>query len=246
LIADPLIDSFAAAGTDVAARRFALAMVALAPLGFFAISAWRRAVEANWPAMIYPGAIILLATSPSPAASGRWWRRGTWLAAALLAIVALQAWRPLLPLAPRKDPIARAHGWSTLADSVDAARRDPFMQGTVDQFVAADRYQDASELAFHLRDQPTVYALNLGGRTNQYDVWKNAYQSIHPGDGLVAVFDADAKGDSLAATVGRWFATTKPGARVSLQRAGGEITARRIWLYRIARDVPRERPTSAP
>lgn len=235
-----------ASPTDVSARRFALALIAAAPLGFFAVSAWRRSVEANWPAMIYPGAMMLLATSTRPAATGAWWRRGAWLAAALLVIVSLQAWRPLLPLAPRKDPIARAHGWTTLADSVDVARRDPFLEGTVDQFVAADRYQDASELAFHLAGQPTVFALNLGGRTNQYDVWKNAYQSIHPGDGLVAVFDADAKGDSLAARVGSWFAATKPGARVSLQRNGGEITARRIWLYRIARDVPRERPTSAP
>ncbi|MBY0488466.1 MAG: glycosyltransferase family 39 protein [Gemmatimonadaceae bacterium] len=234
------------APTDEAPRRFALALIAAAPLGFFAISAWRRSVEANWPAMIYPGAMMLLATSPRPVAQGVWWRRGAWFAAGLLAIVALQAWRPLLPLAPRKDPIARAHGWTTLADSVEVARRDPFLQGTVDQFIAADRYQDASELAFHLTGQPTVFALNLGGRTNQYDVWKNAYQSIHPGDGLIAVFDADAKGDSLAAVVGGWFAATKPGARVSLQRNGGEITARRLWLYRIARDVPRERPTSAP
>lgn len=245
---DPLIGNFNSSDPliGVASRRFALAMVALMPLLFFAVSAWRRSVEANWPAMIYPGAMMLLATSTRPAATGVWWRRGAWLAAGLLVIVSLQAWRPLLPLAPRKDPIARAHGWTTLADSVDVARRDPFLEGTVDQFIAADRYQDASELAFHLSGQPTVFALNLGGRTNQYDVWKNAYQSIHPGDGLIAVFDADAKGDSLAAVVGSWFATTKPGARVSLQRNGGEITARRIWLYRIARDVPRERPTSAP
>jgi 4-amino-4-deoxy-L-arabinose transferase-like glycosyltransferase len=231
-----------AAPTDLATRRFALAMIAVVPLGFFAISAWRRAVEANWPAMIYPGAMMLLATSEWPAARGVWWRRGLWLAAGLLAIVTVQAWRPILPLAPRRDPIARAHGWTTLAAAVDRARRDPFLDGTVDRWIAADRYQDASELAFHLPDQPTVFALNLGGRTNQYDVWPNAFGKVRPGDGLVVAFDADAKGDSLAAVVGGWFDRTQPGELVSLQRNGGEITTRRIWLYRIARDFPRQRP----
>jgi len=229
--------------TDVRVRRFALAVVAIVPLAFFAVSAWRRPVEANWPAMIYPGAVVLLATSTGAVTRGVWWQRGLWLAGVLLAIVVLQAFTPVLPLAPRKDPIARAHGWRALADAVDVARRDAFLDGTVDRWVAADRYQDASELAFHLPDQPTVFSLNLGGRTNHYDVWPNAWQRIRPGDGLVVAFDADAKGDSLARVVGTWFKETKPGARVALQRNGREVSARRIWLYRIARDVPRVSPT---
>lgn len=229
--------------TDVAVRRFALAMVAVTPLGFFAISAWRRPVEANWPAMIYPGAMMLLATSTSPATNGAWWRRGLTLAAVLLAIVTAQAFAPILPLAPRQDPIARAHGWQALANAMQAARQDVFLAGTVDRWVAADRYQDASQLAFHLPDHPTVFSLNLGGRTNHYDVWPNAWRQLRPGDGLVVAFDADAKGDSLARVVGGWFEETKQGARVSLQRNGAEVSARRLWLYRIARDVPRSSPT---
>lgn len=229
--------------TDLSVRRFALAVVAVAPLGFFAISAWRRPVEANWPAMIYPGAMMLLATSSLPAVRGVWWRRGLWLAGFLLTIVTVQAALPVLPVKPQKDPIARAHGWTTLAAAVQVARQDVFLDGTVDRWVAADRYQDASELAFHLPDQPTVFSLNLGGRTNHYDVWPNAWQKVRPGDGLVVAFDADAKGDSLARVVGGWFKESKQGALVSLQREGGEVTTRRLWLYRIARDVPRVSPT---
>jgi 4-amino-4-deoxy-L-arabinose transferase-like glycosyltransferase len=232
--------------TDLVTRRFALAMIALVPLLFFAISAWRRAVEANWPAMIYPGAMVLLATSERPFTRGRWWRSGLAFAAVLLLVVTAQAWTPLLPLPPRRDPIARAHGWRDLAAAVDSARVDPFLDGTVDRFVVAERYQDASELAFHLQGQPTVFAFNLGGRSNQYDIWKTIWESVHPGDGLVAVFDADEKGDALAARVSGWFADTKQGPRVSLTRHGGEVTTRRLWLYRLARDMPRERPGSAP
>ncbi|WP_337172123.1 glycosyltransferase family 39 protein [Gemmatimonas aurantiaca] len=228
--------------TDPVIRRFALAVIALAPLVFFAISAWRRSVEANWPAMIYPGAMMLLATSDRPWALGAWWRRGLWFAAVLLAVVTLQAWRPVLPLVPRKDPIARAHGWTTLARAVDSVRAAAFPDTGVRTWVAADRYQDASELAFHLVGQPVAFALNLGGRTNQYDVWPNAWQRIRPDDGLVAVFDADAKGDSLATLVGGWFDHRQQGPTVSLQRNGGEITTRRIWVYRTARVVPREHP----
>jgi len=149
-------------------------------------------------------------------------------------------------VAPRRDPIARAHGWTTLAAAMQRARADQFLEGTIDRWVAADRYQDASQLAFHLPDQPVVFALNLGGRTNQYDVWPNAWQKVRPGDGLVVAFDADTKGDSLARVVGSWFKATKQGDVVSLRRNGGEVTTRRLWLYRIARDVPRVSPTHPP
>jgi 4-amino-4-deoxy-L-arabinose transferase-like glycosyltransferase len=225
--------------TDTSTRRFAIATIALVPLLFFAVSAWRRAVEANWPALIYPGAIALLATSTATWARGRAWRAGLALAAVLLAVVTAQAWKPLLPLAPRRDPIARAHGWETLAAATDSMSRDPFLQGTVDRWVAADRYQDASELAFHMPGQPTIFALNLGGRANQYDLWPTAYDKVRPGDGLIAVFDADPKGDALAARVSTWFAATKRGPTIALKRGSGEVAHRTIWLYRIAGNVPR-------
>lgn len=226
------------APTDVATRRFALAVISLVPLGFFAISATRRPVEANWPALMYPSALLLLATETRDFARNTWWRRGVMLAAILLAIVTVQAWRPILPLPPRKDPIARAHGWDTLGAAVDLARHDPFLDGTVDRWVAADRYQDASELAFHLPDHPTVFSLNLGGRSNQFDLWATAYENVRPGDGLVAVFDDDPAGDSLGVRVGRWFKESRRADVVVLRRGDGEIDRRRVWLYRHAADVP--------
>jgi 4-amino-4-deoxy-L-arabinose transferase-like glycosyltransferase len=229
--------------TDLGARRFAVATIALVPLLFFAVSAWRRAVEANWPALIYPGAIALLATSTATWARGRAWRAGLGLAALLLAAVTAQAWKPLLPLLPRRDPIARAHGWQTLAAATDSMSRDPFLEGTVDRWIAADRYQDASELAFHMSGQPTVFSLNLGGRANQYDLWPTAYDKVRPGDGLVAVLDADPKGDAIAARVSTWFAATKRGPTIALKRGSGEVAHRTIWLYRIAQNVPRRSTT---
>ena len=104
--------------TDIATRRFALASASAVPLLFFAVSAWRRTVEANWPALMYPGALALLASSNAHWARGKWWRSGLTLAATLLAVVLLQAWRPLLPIPARNDPFGRAHGWQQLASAV--------------------------------------------------------------------------------------------------------------------------------
>ena len=224
--------------TDPLVRRFALAVIAVVPLAFFAVSAWRRPVEANWPAMIYPGAMLLLAVHDRPWSHGPWWRRGQVLAAVLLGIVAVQAAWPILPLPPRKDPIARAHGWDTLAAAVDTHRQQ-LRQEAARVWVAADRYQDASELAFHLPGQPTVFALNLGGRPNQYDLWPKASDTIRPGDGLVVAFDASARGDSLAGVVGAWFTSTQQGATTALRRGDGVITERRLWMYRQALSLPR-------
>jgi 4-amino-4-deoxy-L-arabinose transferase-like glycosyltransferase len=231
------------APNDPLARRFALGVVAALPLLLFAVSAWRRNVEPNWPAPIYPAALALLAATSARWAFGRWYRAGVALAAVLLLVVGVQAWRPVLPLAPRRDPIARAHGWPALASAVHTARRNPFLDGSVDVWVAANRYQDAAALAFHLPDQPTVFALNLSSRRNQYDLWETAHDRVRPGDGLVVAFDATPHGDSLAHVVGGWFREHTLADSVALRRPGttrddGIVTWRRVWVYRIAVDIP--------
>ncbi|MBL0169467.1 MAG: glycosyltransferase family 39 protein [Gemmatimonadaceae bacterium] len=230
---------------DVQPRRFALAITAVLPLVFFSISAARRTVEANWPALMYPSAILLLSSDTGSPARGRWWRGGVALAVAVLLMVSVQAWRPVLPLAPRQDLFSRSYGWSTLAAAVDSARHDPFLDGTVDRWVAADRYQDASALAFHLADHPTVFSLNLGGRPNQFDLWPTAYDKVRPGDGLVAVFDDNPVGDTLGVRVATWFKESRRGPQVVLRRADAAIAHRRVWLYRIATNVP-ARPRQSP
>ena len=231
------------AGVSISARRFVLASTAILPLLFFAISAMRRSVEPNWPAVMYPPALLLLATDTRPFAVGAWWRRGVALSLVLALLATLQVWRPVAPIAARRDPIARAHGWTSAAEAVHRARRDPFLEGTVDRWVAAERYQEAAELTFHLPDQPPVFSLNLNGRVNQFDLWETALDEIRPGDGLVAVFDDNPVGDSLALVVAQWFQAHQKGEPVVLARDGDAYAHRRIWLYRIAVNVPPRRTT---
>jgi hypothetical protein len=190
-------------------------------------------VEANWPAMIYPPAIVLLATSTARWARERAIRWGIGLGALLIALVGLHAAFPIIPVAPRRDPVGRAFGWDALARGADEARRGAraAAPASATVHVAAERYQDASELAFNLPDHPDVYSLNLGGRPNQFDLWPRFAERVRPGDALVAVIDANAKGDSLASVIGREFGVTARGADVELRRGKGVVQTRRLWTF---------------
>lgn len=224
--------------TSKAGIRFALAAVAITPFAFFAVSAWKRPIEPNWPALAYAASVVLLASSRASWANARWWKSGIAFAAVLIVAAVGQTWKPLAPIAPRRDPIARAHGWASLASAVDRARHDEFLSNARTHWVAAERYQDASELAFNLPDQPKVFSLNLSGRANQYDLWKGAHDEVAAGDAMVVAFDATAAGDSLAGVVGTWFEGTRRGETVQLRRENGVIGERRIWMYRGARSLP--------
>ncbi len=268
---------------NVNARKFLLAVVSAVPLVFFAISATRRSVEANWPALIYPGAIALLAATGGAAYFGRWWRYAAWTAGFFLVVLSAQVIYPVLPVAPRKDPVARAYGWDRLAavaDSVAAVSRNEYSstvnagvgaeanatvtdnssasRGTASSeanpgtsypviatHFASERYQDASELAFHLTSQPVVLALNIASRPNQYDLWYSTDSVIRAGDNLVVSFDDNPAGDERARTVSRWFAQAIDGQRVILARGTGEVAHRKVWLF-INALPPEQRHTVSP
>jgi hypothetical protein len=62
------------------------------------------------------------------------------------AILYLQSLTPVFPVDPGRDPTARAYGWSDLASAVRAASSGAGSR----PWVAANRDQDAAELAFNL------------------------------------------------------------------------------------------------
>lgn len=248
---------------DRTERRFALATVALTIVAFFMVSALRKPVEANWPAPALVAALPVAAAWASSNQRGgrrqRWLVRGEALAAACTFLLVLHAVVGILPLAPRRDPVAKAYGWERLAMHVDSAydtlvqRRtmadgatgmhdsttaDPSHPPCARTWIAADRYQDASELAFHLRGQPTVFSLNHGGRPNQYDLWPTFDAALHPGDCTLLIVDDNAQGNEVV----RWSAGTIGAdatdlGRVALGRnqSGRGLRPaawRRTWLLR--------------
>ncbi len=162
-LATPLVFLLCGAGVAAAVRRAwrggdpaatLLAALSIPPVLVFLQHALGDRVQANWPAILYPGACIAAA-----GLAGAGWRRlrgpAIVVGLGITAVVYLQAATFLLPFPPLRDPIAlQLAGWDGLATGVDAARRQAGAQ-----FVAADQYALASELAFRLPPDIPVFGV---------------------------------------------------------------------------------------
>ncbi|MGI9091245.1 MAG: ArnT family glycosyltransferase, partial [Gemmatimonadaceae bacterium] len=220
-------------------RRFLLATVATAVIVFFMLSALRKPVEANWPAPALLAALPLLAVWDVRGTARKWLIAGCALAAVSTLVVALHAATGILRLPVRRDPIARAHGWDDLALAVRRARATPPASACSTILLAADRYQDASELAYHLPGHPRVFALNLGGRRNQYDLWPALHTVAQPDDCVLFVADAGPAGDAVVQRI--HASSAVPVSAAALRWDGRTVARRAIWLLR---GVPSSPPAS--
>ena len=163
-----------------------------------AFGAWSLVskVQANWPAPAYFTATIAAAgwcLRPRSGRSQRAMRNLSRLVAASIMLPILVA--PVL-LEPSLLGLLRApvpawldfvpkhvRGWPELGEAVAALAQ----QAGQPLFVASDRYQIASELAFYVPGQPRTYNVNLGRRMNQYDVW-GGQETLRGRDGLVVTY----------------------------------------------------------
>jgi hypothetical protein len=207
---------------------FALAVVATGCWCFFVYSAIHRRVEANWPAPSYISGVALFGSMLATSASHtlvRWWRGGLAFAAVLVGVLYLHALVPVLPVPARRDPIARAAGWDDLARPVDLARRAHSSR----TWVGADRYQDVSELAYHLPDQPEVLCVCLSGRHNHYELWPGFAARARAGDAFVLALDERTGMHEQVERLRPYFTSVTRGALVPLLRGTDTVTVRRLW-----------------
>ena len=217
-------------------RRRALAGVALFCLAFFVFSATRKNVEANWPAIAWVPAVVLLAAA-RPGDRSTWERRALRLATALSALLLAHVVRPLVALPGSRDPVNQAHGWTDLATAV-AQRQASLATAPSDvvgpstaPLVAANRYQDAAMLAFHLPGHPQVASLNLGGRPNQYDLWTAAPDRLTVGGAMLLVLELPRGGGTppAIAALSAVFPRITPGDTIALTRDGRTVARRQLW-----------------
>ena len=168
----PLIFAFCVGGMIEAARQSwrtrdpawtLLAALTLPAVVLFTQHALGDRVQGNWPAIIYPAAGVAAGALCAPIWT-RMMRPSIALGLAITLLVYLQAATTLLPVPAGVDPIARQlAGWNTLAEQVDAVRR----QVGAD-FVAADEYGVAAELARSLPRGVTV--IGIGTRWSLTDL----------------------------------------------------------------------------
>jgi 4-amino-4-deoxy-L-arabinose transferase-like glycosyltransferase len=212
--------------------RLVLGVTALCCLAFFVYSATHRRAEANWPAIAWIPAVILLATEPVGSdRSELWLKRGLQLGGVLSAIVCIHALYSIIPLRADRDQVAKAYGWELLGAVVD--RHIEAVQGRPsagnELYIAAERYQDASELAYHLTSHPRVYSLNLVGRSNQYDLWVTFNERAGLGAGMILVLD-DQKGEPREIRKLSCCFHVDPGESVALMRGDSFVTRKRLWF----------------
>jgi hypothetical protein len=251
-----------------APRHALLASVAATTFIFFCWSALSRPAEPNWQAMAYVPAIALLAAYDGGLRWRRWLGAACALGAAMVAVVYLQAMSPFLPLDADHDPTARGAGWSVLATTMHAAapvddrvddRVDDHVDGDADNddqsagariWFAGNRYQDASELAFHLPGNPDVFSLNIASRPNEYDLWPSFAERARPGDDLVLALIPPAPGhpDPVISTLRPHFTSVHHVSTVHL--TAGASLVRDVWVLegwrgRGVRDSRKQRAESS-
>ena len=212
-------------------RRTVLAGIALVVFVTFALSAARRHVEPNWPAPAYVTAVVLMGTVAWKDRGRRWLKWGIWLGAAVVAVFYVQALVPALPIDARRDPIAQGHGWESLAGVTDSARVKLLDEGCPSVYVATNRYQEASELAFHLSDHPTVFSLNVRRRSNQYALWPGFEDTASAGDCLVFVDIDDGWARQIVTDLGGRFESTAEIGPTQRKRGRGVTADYRLWAF---------------
>ena len=190
-----------------------LACAVLVPAAVFLEHAFGGRVQANWPAVIIPGAV--LAACCLGAAPVGFWRPASWLGAAVSAAVYVQAGWGALPLPRGLDPtLIRLAGWQDLSGGVYVAATAAHAD-----FVVADEYGLASELAFRLRG-PVV------GLERRWRLFDLPHAALAGRTGLL-VRSAREYGppDGHA-----WGSITQVG---TLQRRRGAVVAETYRLYRV-------------
>jgi undecaprenyl-diphosphatase len=200
------------------------------------VSALRTAAEPNWQAPAYLSAIVLAASSDRVTARARnFFRAALVLGAALTALIYLHAFHPFVPVDPGLDATGAGFGWDSLATRVAAARMDTARDEpsrTAVTWVAGERYQEASELAYHLADHPATFTINVHGRPNEYDLWPDFAQRAHAGDRLVLVLKphSASEHDLVIAELSPHFDRVTLREEVALKRGAIVRGTRRIWV----------------
>jgi hypothetical protein len=87
-------------------------------------------------------------------------------------------------------------------------------------------------VAFYIPSHPTTFSLNLGGRSNQYDLWPGFAETARPGDNLVVALDVSGGVHPIIAQLAAYFGTIARDSLVDMKSRQGVVSQRRLWVLR--------------
>jgi len=223
-----LLGVFAAA--FVSLRRFReprwllIAAFGALPLLLFAAVSPYHWVKMNWPAPAYVALLVGLA-----ALLEHWprWTQAFVLTGAVVALLALLV--PLVPAIPFSNRDDLITGWDVLAQRVQRERTGMTRAGTAASpvVVGAD-YKTASELAFHLPDQPFTASRELFGQDGlMYGFWDAPEAFL--GRTLLVVSDRRDRLREADARLHRACAQVTPLAPQTVLRGRHPVTTFDLW-----------------
>ncbi len=132
-------------------------------LAFFFFHAASQKIQANWPGVVYPAAILAAVhgfldysrQNPPAAWARRGFRAAPWVGFAFTLVAFIQLGLGVLPIPAKQDPTARMKGWAKLGAEVERVRRE---RGAA--FVLTERYAITGELAYYGSDADRVAQIN--------------------------------------------------------------------------------------
>lgn len=200
----------------------------------------RQTVNANWPAVYYLSAAVLLAgwavrawnTHTRADRLRIWCLPGLWIAVGLTLatygaayLVAFRA----IDLGSL-NPLERVQGWRTIARQVQEVREEVPRPGDTFVLTVSHRYL-ASELAFYLPGHPEVLLYHEGppgAVVSQYDLWPSP-ASRTGGDALIVV---QARDKTLPPELAAAFEEVRPIGTYTFPRAYRKFTPLKLYLGR--------------
>ncbi|MBF0456390.1 MAG: glycosyltransferase family 39 protein [Nitrospirae bacterium] len=187
---------------------------------FFTVKSIQGKVQANWPMTGYITGIAAASwvyyTKDAFKEMSIHAKRTIVIGTAAAALVTAVGHFPVvLHLNPDNDPAARLRGWREFGTAITALYGELKQEGKAyaygtEVFLFSDKYQVTAEMAFYAKGNPLVYCINLGRRTNEYDMWPGINENAlnikraAPQRRIDAIFATDGR-DSLHPMVASAF-----------------------------------------
>jgi 4-amino-4-deoxy-L-arabinose transferase-like glycosyltransferase len=200
---------------------------ALPVLGIVTAQAFVSRAHANWAAVSYVSATILVIATLLRDLSWRWMRASFAINLSILVLLALAvagAGRFRLPLAG--DPFSRTLGWRALAEETAAILAESRRAGAPFGAVMTEDRAVTAELLYYMRHDPTpVLAWMERGRPRDHYELTRPYRKGSPEPVLLVSLRPGV------GSAGRLFATAVPIAERDVP--AGARTSRRVTFFRL-------------